>query len=309
MSEERGEATMLTALQRRLLEAPPWTVVTERDLSYLRVGGSIGGGAGSMDHLDHLADLLDDDVLVVACDSDGGLGPKPADTVAVDAGELGRFATRVPLLETVAAGATPVLVVDTLSVEMDPTGRAILDGVLAEAADAGLAPEAVTGSTEDNVPTVATGVGVTVLGRARVGSLRAGSARAPFSVVLLGRPMSAPAELFGSDHPEVVTVPVLMAAMEVDGVVEALPIGSRGVMHEYEQLAVSAGAVPRTPPPSAWPVAPNQSGGPSTACLLAVASVEPAVVAPLVEHLAALTSRPAWWLGTALPRSGPPVGA
>jgi hypothetical protein len=147
----------VTALQRRLLEVPPWTVVIERGLSYLRVGVSGGGGAGSLGRLGH----LDDEVLVVARDSDGGLGPKPA--------------------------------------------------------DAGLGPEAVTGSTEDNVPTVATGVGVTVLGRARVGSLRAGSARAPFSVVLLGRPMSAPAELFGPDHPEVVTVPAVVAAMGVDG--------------------------------------------------------------------------------------------
>lgn len=53
-------------------------------------------------------------------------------------------------------------------------------------------------------------------------------------------------------------------------------------------------------------MAPNQSGGPSTACLLAVASVDPAVVDPLVEHLVAVTTRPTWWLGTAVPRADLP---
>ena len=257
----------------RLLAAKPWMPVRERDLTYLRVG--------------------DDEVLVVACDSDGGIGPKPHDTVAVPGEELGRFAARVPLLEVVAAGAEPVLVVDTLAVERDPTGEAIMAGVFIEAAAAGLGRDSVTGSTEDNVPTVATGVGVTVIARSTLARLRVGSTRPPFAVLLLGRPMSAPKELFGPEHPEVLSVPQLMVAMEIAGVSEALPIGSRGVAFEFGELARSAGGTARHDP--GWPVAANQSGGPSTATLLAV---DLATVSVIIAEVADRTGLPVWHLGT-----------
>lgn len=261
----------MSDLTDRLRAGAPWSVHTERDLTYIRVG--------------------DDEVIVVACDSDGGLGPKPHDTVPVDGVTLGRFATRVPLLEIVAAGAAPVVIVDTLTVERDPTGAPIIDGVLAEAAEAGVPRSAVTGSTEDNVPTVATGIGVTVIARATSGTLRVATARPPFEVVLFGRPMSAPADIFGPDHPEILSVPKLVAALAVDGVVEALPIGSGGVAHEFAAMATTAGGVAQLG--DDWPCERDQSGGPSTAALLAVATGR------LDEVLAALPDLgcPAWHLG------------
>ena len=261
----------MSELVDRLRSGSPWTVHTERDLTYFRVD--------------------DTAVVVVACDSDGGLGPKPHDTVHVEGEVLGRFAARVPLLECVAAGAAPLVVVDTLSVERDPTGTSIIDGVLAEAAAAGVPSDGVTGSTEDNVPTVATGVGVTVIGRSTLDRLRVGTARPPFQVVLFGRPMSAPADLFGPDHPEIMTVPKLAAALAVDGVVEVLPIGSSGVATEFAAMARTAGGRPEFG--DDWPCERDQSGGPSTAALLAVA---PDRLAPVLAELPALGC-PAWHLG------------
>jgi hypothetical protein len=243
-----------------------WELVRERDLLYVR--------------------LADADVLVIAADSHGGLGPKPSDAVAVSGWVLGRFAARVPLLEVIAAGATPTAVVDTLSVELEPTGVAILDGVRAEAARAGVPLDAVTGSTEENVPTVATGVGVTVIGRAGMDGLRVGRARPGDLVVLVGRPKSAPADVFGPDDPDVLSIGALRAAMDVPGVHEALPIGSRGVAAEIAALAASAGLCAEHTP--GWPVAEAQSGGPSTAALVAVDSTAG------VDALRAATGLPAW---------------
>lgn len=261
----------MSELARRLASAEPWSVVAERDLSFL----ALDGGRA----------------LVVACDSHGGIGPKPHDAVAVDASVLGRFALRVPLLEVVAAGATPRLVVDALSVERDPTGEGILDGVRAEALAAGLDPSTITGSTEENVPTVATGVGVTVIGDVRLDELRVGVARPPFEVVLLGRPMSAPAAVFGPDHPDIVTVARLVTALSIHGVVEALPIGSGGVGHEFEALAETARGRPEMH--DDWPCDRDQSGGPSTAALLAV---KPDRLAEVL-HRVTDTGCPTWHLG------------
>lgn len=261
------------SIAERLADAPPWTPVRARDLTYLRVGP--------------------DEVAVVGCDSDGGIGPKPGDTVSVPGELLGRFATRVPLLEVVAAGADPVLVVDALAVERDPTGNAIIAGVLTEAAAAGVDESGVTGSTEDNVPTVATGVGVTVIGRSTLDRLRVGSARPPFAVLLLGRPMSAPEHTFGPDDPDVLTVPRLVAALRTAGVREALPIGSSGVGFEFGELAATAGGVVQIDP--SWPVGADQSGGPSTAALLAV---DLDTADSIRSRVADITGLPVWKLGS-----------
>lgn len=238
----------MSEFARRLSIAAPWSVIAERDVSYLKVDAR--------------------SILVVACDSHGGIGPKPHDTVSVDADVLGRFALRVPLLEVIATGATPRLVVDALSVERDPTGDAILSGIRDEATAAGLDGAGITGSTEENVPTVATGVGVTVIGDVTLDALRTGAARPPFEVVLFGRPMSAPTDVFGPDHRDIVTVPKLIAALELEGVAEALPIGSGGVADEFAALARTAGGTPEMD--DVWPCDRDQSGGPSTAALLGV---------------------------------------
>jgi hypothetical protein len=260
----------VATVRERLAGASMWEVVRERDLLYVRLGGA--------------------DVLVIAADSHGGLGPKPSDTVAVSGWVLGRFAARVPLLEVIAAGATPSVVVDTLSVEREPTGAEVLEGVRAEAAAAGIPSDAVTGSTEDNVPTVATGVGVTVIGRAHLDELRVGRARRGDVVVLVGRPKSAPADVFGPDDPDVLSIGALRAAMGVPGVRETLPIGSSGVAAELTALAASAGVRAEHAPD--WPVAEDQSGGPSTAALVAVTATSD--VEAVVDALRRASGLPAW---------------
>ncbi|UTW69818.1 hypothetical protein KHA80_02285 [Anaerobacillus sp. HL2] len=63
-----------------------------------------------------------DKKLVIACDSSGAIGPKELDVVKVDANIVGRFISRVVLMEIISVGAKPITLIDTLSVEMNPTG-------------------------------------------------------------------------------------------------------------------------------------------------------------------------------------------
>ncbi|MCB0884595.1 MAG: transcriptional regulator, partial [Propionibacteriaceae bacterium] len=65
--------------------------------------------------------------LVLACDSIGGIGPKPADSVSVDARTVAHFGVRVPLLEVLCSGARPIALVNALCVERDPTGQEMID--------------------------------------------------------------------------------------------------------------------------------------------------------------------------------------
>jgi len=136
--------------------------------------------------------LIIGDDLVIATDSIGGIGPKPADTIAADAATVAHFALRVPLLEVLCAGAQPIAIIDDLCVELEPTGAVMIAEIRRLAAAAGVAADAVTGSTEDNVPTVATGIGVTVLGRLSPGHRVGGGSQPGDVVICAGLPISAP---------------------------------------------------------------------------------------------------------------------
>lgn len=218
--------------------------------------------------------------LVVACDSNGGIGPKPGDTVATTGYELGRLAARVPLLEMLACGATPLLLIDTLSVERDPTGNALLAGVRDEMRDAGMDPiAALNGSTEDNVPTVATGIGVVVLGVAADDRFRPGRARAGDLLVCVGMPKSAPRHRVLSDDPAILRPSALRRLIVLDGVGDVLPVGSRGVAAEARDLAAFAGLRAALDPGATLDLA--GSGGPATCCIVAL----PPAVLPALRAL------------------------
>lgn len=250
-----------------------------------------------MDAVMRVRDLLIlDGTLVIAADSIGGIGPKPADTVRADAGTVAHFALRVPLLEVICSGARPIAVVDNLCVEREPTGAVMLEEIRRLAAEAGVDPLAVTGSTEENVTTQATGIGVTVLGRIEAGALLSGRSRAGDVVVCAGLPLSAPHDDVRIGHPVQVTVAAVTAVVASGLVHDALPVGSMGLAWELAQLAGSAGleyvefdlpGLSRT-----------ASGGPASCVLFscAPASVE-AVLATIgpttpTHVLARLLSRP-----------------
>ena len=205
--------------------------------------------------------------LVIACDSDGGIGPKPNDTVPAPPELLGRFAARVPLMEMVASGARPLVLVDTLSVEMEPTGRQIIKGVRFEANLAGMVGEnVVTGSTEDNVPTTATGVGVTVIGIADELQLRQGTSKPGDAIVCVGIPKSAPHDTVTPDDPEIADIPTAISISLMPHVHDILPVGSKGILYEASQMAKSARLTLEVCPKCNLDI--SKSAGPST-CILA----------------------------------------
>ncbi len=206
--------------------------------------------------------------VVIACDSAGGVGPKPDDAVAAPGYVVGRFTARVALMEILAGGASPVAVVNSLCVEPFPTGEEIARGVREEASLAGVDPEAaVTGSSEKNIPTLQTGLGVTVVALADPAGLRPGRAAPGDLVIAAGRPK------WGNevrlDDPEIADLELVRLLGSRPGVHDLLPVGSRGIAREARVMGESAGLryVPLLPP--GWDVA--KSAGPST-CLLAAIS-------------------------------------
>jgi hypothetical protein len=208
-------------------------------------------------------------MLVVACDSNGGIGPKPGDTVPVSGYELGRLAARVPLEEMIACGAAPILLIDTLNVEREPTGAAIIAGVHDEMRDADMDPaSALNGSTEDNVATVATGVGIVVLGLAAEDRFRPGRAKGGDTVLCVGVPKSAPRHQVVSDDPAILRPSALRQLASLAAIGDILPVGSRGIAAEAHDLATFAGLT--FVPDGSPAIDMAASGGPGTCCLITV---------------------------------------
>jgi hypothetical protein len=222
------------------------SVPTEPPGSVLTVGGVVaiepmlGLAAGRVRDLS-LIPLPDGSQLVIACDSVGGIGPRKDDTVAATAYTTGFFAVRTPLLELLCAGAFPHLIVNTLCFESGPQADEMVRAIVEVAAGLGLPRSAVTGSTEDNVRTTTTGIGITVIGSVTSGGLRTGRSRAGDLVACLGLPRSAPQFVLTPGDPELPTVEEVSAALAISLVREALPVGSRGIAHELASLADTAG--------------------------------------------------------------------
>jgi selenophosphate synthetase-related protein len=206
-------------------------------------------------------------VVIIACDSVGSIGPKPHDVFAASAALTAHCALRVPLLELIAAGGQPEVIINALSVEMEPTGAAMIAEFRRVASTIGLSAERVTGSTEDNVPTMATGVGVTVIGSAMRSELRAGRGNAGDVVLVLGAPTSAPGDDITMEDERMVAISTLSDVVAIDGVHDALPVGSHGLAWELKLLAATAGLTFEEAE-HGWDM--TKSGGPASCVLVAV---------------------------------------
>lgn len=223
-----------------------------------------------------MMDLAGGGRLLVACDAAGAVGDKPLDAVRVPPYVVGRFTARVALMEVVAAGGRPLLLVNNCCVEPEPTGRDLLRGIRDEAILAGLGPEAVTGSFEKNLPTSQTALGVTAIaqaerppGRAAPGDL----------VVAVGQPKVG--REVRLDDPDIADLPLVLNLARDVHIHDLLPAGSRGIAAEAAAMAATAGLELQTMPPEpGWDLA--KSAGPST-CVLA--AVTPAALAALALTL------------------------
>lgn len=188
-----------------------------------------------------LFQLAHDEVLVIGCDSAGGIGPNPLDKIKVSGFILGKFTARTALMEVLAVNAMPVCIVDALGVAPKPTGAAILRGIRSEAKKAGLDPKlAVTGSTEKNIIVEQTGLGVTVIGTCSRVKLKIGTSLPGDVVVAVGIPSVGNEVLPAEKAGNIVDSTDILKLRELTYVHEVIPVGSTGIAHELKTLAESS---------------------------------------------------------------------
>jgi hypothetical protein len=185
-----------------------------------------------------LFEMPNGEVMVIGCDSAGGIGPKPLDKIKVDGHTLGKFTARAALMEVLSVGANLVCVVDALGVELEPTGREILEGIRDEAEQAGLDRKlAVTGSTEKNIVVEQTGIGVTVIGTVSKSQLKIGTSRPGDLAVAIGVPSVGDEVIPAEKEGEIAETIDVVNLRDKEFIHEIIPVGSTGIAHEIMTLA------------------------------------------------------------------------
>ena len=176
-------------------------------------------------------------VIVVGCDSAGGIGPKPLDRIRVDGRTVGRFTARVALMEVLSVGAKPVCLSNTLAVEPKPTGIQITKGIHDELRYARVASQiVVTGSSEKNVTVNQTGVGVTIVATATSESLKIGQCKRDDAIVAVGLPHVGDEVIVGEKKRRIADTRDVRILLNASYVHEIIPVGSQGALHEAQTI-------------------------------------------------------------------------
>jgi hypothetical protein len=202
--------------------------------------------------------------LVAACDSCGAVGSKELDLVKVPPYIVGRFTSRVALLEVIAVGAVPQLITASVANEPEPTGSEILRGIQDELASFQLGSLPIAISTEKNFPTAQTSLGVTAVGLCERTCLRIATSRPGDLLYCLGLPKVGP-ELNSPDDPQIVNSNHLQKLLTSKDIHDIIPVGSKGIRGEAALLAANVQG--RLALDSDIQINLNQSAGPST-CLI-----------------------------------------
>ncbi|GCF95214.1 hypothetical protein NRIC_31050 [Enterococcus florum] len=167
--------------------------------------------------------------LVIACDSSAGIGEKPLDFVAVDPAITAAFCLRVPLMELLCFGAEPICVIDLVGNEYQPTGDHMLKGIKKELIKAELEHLPINGSTEENMPTKTTSIGITVIGQ-KGAAQRIAKLEEESILFQLGKPYVGEAVVEKLE--QIFSYSIIRSLRKEKGVVDLLPVGSKGIRYE-----------------------------------------------------------------------------
>lgn len=184
-----------------------------------------------------LVDMNSDQVLVISCDSSGGIGNKEKDIVKTSPEIVGYYATQVAMMEILSFGAEPAVIVNTLSVEMNDTGKKIINGI--EKALKPLdfhASNLITGSTEENFPVIQTGMGITIIGIIDKKKWIKPCTQAGLISAVVGLPKVGD-EVLADNNKTIMSISKLAELKEKEYIKEILPVGSKGILYELKEMA------------------------------------------------------------------------
>lgn len=136
-------------------------------------------------------------------------------------------------MEILAVGANPKALTAAICNEPNPTGKGMLSGIKDELKD--LSPKLpLTISTEKNMKTCQTGLGVTIIGLVEKESLRINKTKAGDKLYCVGVPKVG--NEISLDDPEIANSLLIKELVDISDIHDIIPVGSKGIKGEAEML-------------------------------------------------------------------------
>lgn len=217
--------------------------------------------------------------LGIACDSCGGIGLKEHDMVKASPQLVAYQTGKVVLAELMSMGFTPMIMADGLAVEMNDTGKQLIEGFNEVLSKLKTTKVHLTGSTEENIKTVQTSMGVTCIGMCEKNKLKYKKTEKGDICLLIGLPLvgndvvNNPDKILDIDNFEQLYI--------CDYIKEMLPVGSRGTSAELKDLCDYNNLNIKLE--HNINVDLNHSGGPSCSCIITTDEINMGVVKSLVN--------------------------
>ncbi|MCA0991326.1 ATP-binding protein [Pseudalkalibacillus hwajinpoensis] len=173
------------------------------------------------------------ETLIITSDNSGAIGMKEQDHVAVPYDVVSYYAFRVAVMENIALGGVPVSVV-MHNFCGDREWEALVSGVERGKRELGFNHEiTITGSSETNMPMLQSALGVVVVGKRKdeLPEVRLDDAT-KFAVI--GKPLVG--DKVVKEASEIAPLDLFCWISEQDGVQAVLPVGSKGILYELNEL-------------------------------------------------------------------------
>jgi hypothetical protein len=163
---------------------------------------------------------------------------KQNDIVRFPPGIVGSFTARVALMEVLSVNALPKTISIAISNEPYPTGAEIIKGIAEELRSTGFEALPMAISTEKNIPTSQTALGITVVGSCKNDAIRVARSKPGDLVYCIGIPKVGN-EITGTDDADVAQISHIKQLLMLNGVGDIVPVGSKGILAETEMLCKS----------------------------------------------------------------------
>lgn len=223
-------------------------------------------------------DFDENKYLGIACDSCGGIGYKECDIVKASP-QLTAYQTgKVVLAELMSMGFTPFILADGLAVEMNDTGKQLIEGFNEVLSKLSFSVH-LTGSTEENIMTVQTSMGVTGVGFCDKNKLKFNKTKNGDVCLLMGLPMVGSEVLNNPD--KILDIDDFEKLFLCDYIKEMLPVGSRGIEYELNEL-LKCNSLEFTYENNTT-IDFKKSGGPSCSCIVTVSNKDLEKVNKIIE--------------------------
>lgn len=186
--------------------------------------------------------INEEQCVVIACDSCGAIGLKEMDMVKINPSTVGKLTAKVALMEVISVGAIPKMLSVAICNEPSPTGDSILNGVRQQLKEVhsnycdfnDQIPIAI--STEKNIITSQTSLGITVVGLCKKNNLRISASKIDDFVYCIGKPKVGN-EITEEFDTEIASITHIRELQKNNKVHDIVPVGSQGVLKEVEMLA------------------------------------------------------------------------